>query len=405
MEKLSIGQFLAQLKAIKNAQHTGTYTLYASTQQSWKIVFRLGRIVWCGGGEHRFRRWHRCLKQHCPELDSSGIRLRQQEIIGDWEYAAIALLIVRQQITRDQGIAMIQQVVVEVLFDLLQSFEIHSRLAGGFETQTDVGEPPILLDAEQAIARSQSLWNSWLNAGLGSISPNLAPVLKNVSALEKQLSGNSYLSLKALVNGNASLRDLALQMKQDLLAVTRSFSPYFQQGLMGLQAIADLPEPPYQVTEVKVKVSNHQPLVVCIDDSLDVCEAMSEILTQAGYRFIAIQDSFQALPTLLAQKPSFIFLDLVMPIASGYEICTQIRRASSFKDIPIVILTGNDGIVDRVRAKIVGASDFLSKPIEPDKVIAVVNRYLGNSTIDAANSFSDRQTSVSSEFSADSFIV
>ncbi|MBD1849031.1 response regulator [Leptolyngbya sp. FACHB-711] len=405
MEKLSLGQFLVHVKSIKNSQLTGTYTLQSNANQSWKLVFRLGRIAWGGGGEHRFRRWYRCIKHYCPELDPGGIRLRQQDIVSDWEYTAIALLMMRQQISRDQGIAMIQQVVIEVLFDLVQSFEVNSSLMGHFEPQADVGEPPVLLDSEQAVARSQYLWGNWFNAGLTSISPNLAPVLKNANALEKQLSGNSYSSLKSLVNGNSSLRDLAFQIKQDVLAVARSFSPYFQQGLMGLQTIADLPAPPYQLTELKVKVAEHQPLIVCIDDSVKVCETMSEIITQAGYRFIAIHDSFQALPTLLAQKPSFIFLDLVMPIASGYEICTQIRRVSSFKDIPIVILTGNDGIIDRVRARVVGASDFLSKPIESDKVIAVINRHLRNRTAGSANRSLENRSIVSPEFSTDSFIV
>jgi len=79
---------------------------------------------------------------------------------------------------------------------------------------------------------------------------------------------------------------------------------------------------------------------------------------------------------LLESKPGLIFLDLVMPIASGYEICSQIRRMSAFKNTPVVILTGNDGIVDRVRAKVVGASDFLSKPVNAEKVLAIARQYL-----------------------------
>ena len=101
---------------------------------------------------------------------------------------------------------------------------------------------------------------------------------------------------------------------------------------------------------------------------------MERILTEAGYRFIGIQDSVQALPTLLEQKPSLIFLDLVMPIANGYEICAQIRRVSTFKDVPIVILTSNDGIIDRVRAKFVGSSGFLSKPVNADWVLTVTRK-------------------------------
>ncbi len=66
----------------------------------------------------------------------------------------------------------------------------------------------------------------------------------------------------------------------------------------------------------------------------------------------------------------------MMPIANGYEVCSQIRRISQFKNIPVIILTGNNGIVDRVRAKIVGSSEFLSKPIKPEQVLAVVRKYL-----------------------------
>ncbi len=124
------------------------------------------------------------------------------------------------------------------------------------------------------------------------------------------------------------------------------------------------------------RIRIHQPLIVCIDDSFQVCQAVNQILAPAGYRFTSIQDSMQALPTLIELKPSLIFLDLMMPVANGYEICVQVRRVSVLKDIPIVILTGKDGIVDRVRAKMAGASDYLAKPVEADKLLAVVQKYL-----------------------------
>lgn len=85
---------------------------------------------------------------------------------------------------------------------------------------------------------------------------------------------------------------------------------------------------------------------------------MAQIVTQAGYRYVNLQDSVLALPTLLEKKPNLIFLDLVMPIANGYEICAQIRRALVFKDTPVIIVTSNDGIIDRVRAKLVAQRTF-----------------------------------------------
>jgi len=120
--------------------------------------------------------------------------------------------------------------------------------------------------------------------------------------------------------------------------------------------------------------------VACIDDSRIDSLAMHKILTEAGYRCLNIHDPVQALPMLLENKPDLIFLDLVMPIANGYEVCAQIRRVSMLKDTPVIILTSNDGIVDRVRAKMVGSSGFLAKPINSEKVLNMLRMHLPRPT-------------------------
>jgi chemotaxis family two-component system response regulator PixG len=82
------------------------------------------------------------------------------------------------------------------------------------------------------------------------------------------------------------------------------------------------------------------------------------------------------LSTLLEKKPDLIFLDLVMPNTNGYELCSFLRKTSQFQDVPIVILTGHDGVVDRVRAKLAGSTDFISKPPEEEKVLQILQKYL-----------------------------
>lgn len=130
-----------------------------------------------------------------------------------------------------------------------------------------------------------------------------------------------------------------------------------------------------------------RPLVAYVEDNSHECQIMADILTKARYGFISLPDSVQALPLLLQHKPDCIFLDLVMPVANGYEICAQIRRVSHFKNTPIIILTGRDGIVDRVRAKMVGATDFLAKPIEARPVLATLVKHLDSTSL-AQDNFS-----------------
>lgn len=119
-----------------------------------------------------------------------------------------------------------------------------------------------------------------------------------------------------------------------------------------------------------------QTTVVYVDDSPKDSQTMARIIKQAGYSYANIANPLEALPELLERKPSLIFLDLVMPMANGYELCAQIRRISVFSQTPVVIVTNNDGVADRVRAKIVGASDFLSKPITEQRVLKMVKKHL-----------------------------
>jgi chemotaxis family two-component system response regulator PixG len=84
----------------------------------------------------------------------------------------------------------------------------------------------------------------------------------------------------------------------------------------------------------------------------------------------------EGVATLAREKPDLIFLDVVMPQTNGYNLCTFLRQSELFRNTPIVILTSQDGLLDRTRAKLIGASDFLSKPPEPTKVLQIVQKYL-----------------------------
>lgn len=126
-------------------------------------------------------------------------------------------------------------------------------------------------------------------------------------------------------------------------------------------------------------ISSREPVVshplVYIDDNPTDSQVMADIIKKAGYSYANISDSLQALPQLLELKPQLIFIDLVMPMANGYELCAQIRRISVFKKTPLIIVTNNNGIADRLRSKLVGAHDFLHKPIREKRVLQVLQKY------------------------------
>ncbi len=124
------------------------------------------------------------------------------------------------------------------------------------------------------------------------------------------------------------------------------------------------------------RAASTMPLVAYIDDSSSQCETMGVTLQRLGYGVMLITNEIEALPQLIGRIPHIIFLDLVMPVISGYELCVYIRRIASLEKIPVIILSENKGIVDRTRARLAGATDFLTKPISPEKLLETLQKYV-----------------------------
>lgn len=140
-------------------------------------------------------------------------------------------------------------------------------------------------------------------------------------------------------------------------------------------SITDKSEPESLVTS-----NSAGALIVCIDDSKTVQKQVKLTLEAGGYQVLGILDPTEALKELSHHQPAVIFLDINMPELNGYDLCSLLRKSHKFKDIPIVMLTGRDGMIDRVRAKIVGATDYLTKPCDPNKLITLA-RILEKSAI------------------------
>ncbi|ELR98130.1 response regulator [Gloeocapsa sp. PCC 73106] len=366
---------------LKQPRFSGQLELTSPNDRQWVFYLYLGRIVYATGGFHPVRRWRRNLSVYFPHMpshlnalqsDIDGIPVEELRIC--WEYQLLCLWVEQQKVTLEQAAKMIRAIIVEVLFDITQAMQVTCKLSSEKSLSTRL----VLIDAEQVIAEAQKLWQGWQAAKIADRFPDMAPIIAQPEQLQRKTSEQIYHTLSQLLDGQQTLRDLAVRMKRDVLTVTRSLLPYIQEGLVKLIPIPDFPAPaiPHISGIVSNSGSGHKHLIACVDDSPLVCQSMEKILTQSGYEFLGINDALRAIAILLSRKPDLIFLDLIMPNANGYEICSQLRKLSFFRHTPIVILTGNDGIIDRVRAKMVGSSDFLSKPVDAEIVVNVIRKHL-----------------------------
>jgi chemotaxis family two-component system response regulator PixG len=375
------------IETFQRVQFSGQLIWIApNNEKRWDFYFYLGRIMYATGGTHPVRRWARNLAIHCPQmrvditqLQYDLCKLNPNALKISWEYELFYLWIEQQKITQDQVGKVLRSILEEVLFDLSQNDGLTHQIKEG----QSISKPLALVDEKQVIAEVQQLWQVLWQAKLPGYFLDKAPIIRQPKRLQEHTSVVVYQALTQLLDGEHTLRDLSVKMKRDVVQVMRLLLPYIKSGLVELTNIPDLPAPacsrvPDRPSE---PVNSTKLLIACVDDSVSVCQTLDKLLTAAGYRFIGINDGLRALTSLLACKPDLIFLDLMMPNTNGYEICSKLRKAPSFRDTPIVILTGNDGIVDQVRARLVGASDFLSKPVDAGKVLNTISKHLSQNAI------------------------
>jgi two-component system, chemotaxis family, response regulator PixG len=378
------------LMALSQQRATGELVVRYKNDVSpaWKLYFYMGRLVYATGGEHSVRRWYRAMKQHCPDVLNNGWLNQARATDQPWEVDILNQMVAQNLLTTAQAKLVTQSIVQEVMFALIEQRFSTSQ----WKPNVKIAQHSAFLSVEQVIADAQQMREGWRGSGLGYLqdwmvqfSPDLAPILKSPPNLASQVSPATFQSMIRLLQGKLTLWDVSLHMRRPLADVMRVLMPFIRQGVIELQNIPDVPVPCPVPAAVNLPLTNQpRSLIACIDDSPAIGQIMESILSSQGYEVLSILNPLQGISILLERKPDLIFLDLVMPNTNGYELCTFLRKTTSFQETPIIILTGNDGVIDRVRAKLTGASEFLGKPPEPQKVLQMVHKYLGAPDMAAA---------------------
>ncbi len=147
------------------------------------------------------------------------------------------------------------------------------------------------------------------------------------------------------------------------------------EALPYLEAASALAPRDYHLRILNEEISQRK-LVLTVDDSATVRRLVSITLERQGYRVKTAIHGRQGLEKFAAETPAFILLDITMPEMDGYEFCKTIRRKPEGKQIPIVMLSGNDGIFDKVRGKVAGATDYLNKPFHSDVLLNALHKHM-----------------------------
>ncbi len=389
----------------------------------WSFYVQRGKLVYASHsleGFERLERHLRGLSREVLTLDDkvrSQLRLMFDEPSPDnakykvtseilcIEYLAILWLVNENYLPKPMAgklVARIIQEIVEAFLCLPNG--VFSRIHYGHllqETYCSLSVDRILEVVEQRLL-------VWYKLGPTISSPYQCPYLVSQTTAAKRMSMETVQRLGRLLRG-FNFCQLGALLGRDSLAIAKQLSPLVLDGSILLReplAPFDmLPRTYYlapeeerenieklaetfdrekyendddisSISQIFARKSAQTWKIVCIDDSESMLSIINSYLGSEDFQVTLIQDSMRALMKITSIQPDLIILDIGMPNVDGYQLCSLIRKSSVLKGIPIVMVTGNKGIIDRARARLVGASDYLTKPFVQTDLLKMIMRHL-----------------------------
>ena len=382
LQLIELGQRTGQL--FVEAYSTPTISIVSSTgnqgllrnfqspkQQSWFVFFLNGQIVYATDSDTSLSRLRDYVRRY--RLETSLDRIADSSLVdrNAPEYTYLWVLLENHILTPSQGRSILQSIVHETLFDLLG---LHQG-SFIFEKSSALSPQLTTLKISYLVTKIMQQVQEWKQLHPHIQSPNQYLAIADYNQLRQVLPTATFNYLKSCLDGKTSLRQLARYLNRDILTVGKAMYPFVKQGWIQMlnRAIATTPTP---TADLQPLSATKVPRIVCIDDAIAICEVIESILKPQGYEVVSCSNPLEAFSLVFHFKPDLIFCDLAMPELDGYELCAMLRHSSKFRQTPIVMLTGKDQFIDRVKARMLGATDYLTKPFTDCELLTLVEKHL-----------------------------
>ncbi|MFN6518414.1 MAG: response regulator [Nostoc sp. CreGUA01] len=348
-------QPLSLLKKITSKSVTGCLQVF-STSGSWSIYVDEGKLIYACYSEKMFEPLYRNLQRLSQQISTLPRGIHEQlraifetgienQAIPNPDYLAICWLVNQKYISPSQAAILIEQLALEVLDSFL-------RLEQGsyeFIPESFLDDMPKFchLNLRLLVERCQS--------------PRSNPEHFSV-----RVGANNQTSTVSPVQPSQFLRK---NQPQPQTNTTQKFPRPDNSNKPGTydSPSQQVLQPP---NEKKVYT------IFCIDDSPTVLNTIQSYLDEQTFSVVGVSDSFKALMQIIRTKPDIILLDISMPHLDGYELCSLLRKHSHFKNTPVIMVSAKSGLIDRAKAKIVGASGYLTKPFTQGDLLKVIFKHI-----------------------------
>ncbi|MDJ0737343.1 MAG: response regulator [Nostocaceae cyanobacterium] len=338
--------------------------------KSWYIFFDNGYITYASDGDSSLSRLSDYLRRYRIQVNQEEIQLKDLASLNVPEYSYLWSLLEENLLNPTQAGHIIHCLVYETLFDLLILTQ------GQFIFTLDSPLEPQLthLNVTAIISKVTRQVQQWKQLYSYIQSPEQCPVLADIAQLKVALPAVTMNKLQQSADGKTSLRQLARYLNSDILTVAQAIYPYVEEGLVKIASSSV--DKVCNFSEKSNLGKKPRGRIVCIDNHISIGETVKSILAPQGYEAIALNNPLEALSLVFELQPDLILCDIAMTKLNGYDICAMLRNSTDFRQVPIVVLSAEEIFMDRLRAKILGANDYLIKPFGHNELVMVVEKYL-----------------------------
>lgn len=373
------GQLLNLLVDLQTKRVTGTIYIDRTVKSAQKpiscvLVFKNGEIVYGGSRiPDNNQEFARIIGIRCNQkLADTAIKYAKQKLQNPSSFRELLEQIVRIRVFKWEEIeAVVHAQVVQVIEQTLPH-PGQLRLDSTVQFDLSLGEDGHGLNWSRVMRDVTTRQQEW--AALAPVVPTMDAVPRlSPRSLRAITDTKAQQHLQEWVDGARSLIDIAEQLNQDPLQLARSYMAWAVSGWVTFGGDA----PTNQVVPVAQKQS---PIVLSVDDSLIVQTTIKRALGD-HYQVLLTSNAVDALKVINTNPIALLLLDVTMPEIDGLEFCRTVRSISKFKDLPIIMLTARDNFSDKLRGQFAGATHYLTKPVEPQQLLEIVDKCMGKDRV------------------------
>jgi CheY-like chemotaxis protein len=320
---------------------------------SWYLGIADGKLIYAGSSQLSSYSLLKTLLRYTPPQQRDIAKARWRELQRLTQSNQISTTDLLKCLTAE-NLATPQRLQQAIQLKILSDLDNYTVLGSGWSKFIAVPSlaehiPLMGCDINELLSQANQRRQTWRQISQDVPSLKLIPTVNADAWKKTSFSPTQRAKVESLVSDRVSLAQIAQNAAKDSLDIAQMFSKLVRSGVVELQA-----------------PRSNLPMILTIDDSPMLLKQFDRWLANLGYQCFPCEHAPQAMKAIEKSQPAVIFLDINMPVISGFELVKKIRSQEELSHIPIVILTGEQKLSNKWRAQWSGC-EFLTKPMSSEE--------------------------------------